>query len=131
MENLRPFINHDLKKVYDLAKADGCKVYTFASSSTQKHDPITQIFVEDPTGRIGTCEKYFSGIQFSTIHIPEKGSRQGSGYGQLNGKSDFNNPEDYKIMFIYAPRWASANVKKYRNFEHYRKLNTILTYPEI
>lgn len=120
----------DLRRVIEIAKADGCRIYTSEDSSKY----ITYIFIESPQGQVGYCQEYFGGIQFSTVHKSEKNSGLGTGFGQLL-QEDFNDPEDYKVSFRKYPYWFNGQrgeVYKYTSFQDYiDKGLKILKYVEI
>lgn len=130
MNTTKEFKNNDLAKVVEVAKAKGYKVYTYENTSNH----ITQIFIENTNGQIGTAQAHYGGIKFSTIHRPERGSGNGSGFGSLVRGEEFNSPENIDICFIHSPYWTNgrqANVTKYKSFADYLKYNTILNYYEI
>lgn len=126
----REYKNKDLKKVYEIAKDKGYKLFTFESNN--KH--IEQIFIENKHGDIGSCSAYFGGISFSTVHKPKQNSGNGTGFGKLIKGQDFNIPEDLDICFISYPYWAGvreANIKKYCSWDDYLNNQTILKYYEL
>lgn len=125
----RTFRNESLQAVATIAKNEGCKIYTFESSSIF----IDQIFIENQAGQVGSASRYFSGVQFSTCHKSKNGSGNGSGFGSLVDGEEFNAPENYKVCFMVAPRWArSSDLYKYTSFEDYlNKGLKILKYYEL
>lgn len=117
---MKPFKNEQLKEVYNLAKKKNYKVYTFETRA--KH--ISQIFIENIKNQIGSCEAYFGGVRFSTIHKPIEGSGNGTGFGGLIKGKDFNDPEDLDICFINAPYWYNGKLNpKYNGFEEYENVS--------
>ena len=129
----REFKNSELEKVVEIAKNKGYKVFTFRGSNPSKY--ISQVFFEDLNGRIGTCQSYYSGIQFSTVHKSKNGSGNGTGFGGLVKNEEFNQPENIDICFISYPYWMNGNgssIYKYTSFQDYlNKGLGILTYYEI
>ena len=124
----REFKSEVLGHVYGHAKSLGYRVYTFESRGL-----INQIFIENEKGFIGTCQGYFGGIRYSTVHKSERGSGLGTGFGDLTGK-DFDDVEDIDKCFMVAPGWAmqhAGDIYKYKSFEEYKEKNTILKYYEI
>jgi hypothetical protein len=125
----RVYKNEDLARTAEIAKKDGCKIYTFKSSSKY----IEQIFIESRGGQIGSCSAYLGGIQFSTVHKSKHNSGNGSGFGNLIKGQDFDRPEQYKVCFISYPYWINkGGVYKFTSFNDYLDKGLgILTYYEL
>lgn len=123
MEN-RKFENQDLEEVVNNAKEKGYKVYTFQSSGN-----IKQIFIVNQENQIGSCSAYFSGVNFSSVHKPDKDI--GTGF-RVSG--EFADPEKLDICFRNYPAWpTNKNVVKYKSWEEYisSPINRILKYYEL
>ena len=130
MENqsTRRLENDLLRSVVDVAKQRGYKVYTFESSGIW----IKQVFFENLKNEIGTCQSYFSGIKFGTMHKPNKIC--GTGFGNVVGDNEFDNPEDIDHCFIHSPFWARSyneSVIKWKSWAEYINKPTSLKYYEI
>lgn len=125
----RKIENTDLKKVCEIAKEKGYKVYTFQSKHS---NTIEQIFFVNQKNQIGSASTHYGGIRFSTMHKPTRGI--GTGFGSLT-KEDFNSPEDLDIAFMHSPNWARAEnrqaVKKWNNWKEYTSKESILKYYEL
>ena len=127
---MKNFANEKLKKCVDIAKKRGYSVWTFKSSS----NTISQIFIDNNKGAIGTVQAFYSGIQFSTLHKSERGQHNnGSGFGSLIKGQQFNDPDDMDIIFSRCPYWKQncSGITKYKSMQDYIKRNTILTYYEL
>ena len=120
------FRNDDLLEVYNLAKKEGCKIFTADNKSK-----IGWFFIVYEN-EIGYCQENFGGITFSSVHKPNK--NVGTGF-RVSG--DFANPVDYKKSFN-IPTWGfkmakNIDIKKWLNWDEYinARINRILTYKEI
>jgi len=80
--------------------------------------------------KIGTCSTYFGGVNFSSVHKPNK--EVGTGF-RLSG--EFAEPELLDICFRTKPDWyvKDSNIVKYESWEEYvsSPINRILKYYEL
>jgi hypothetical protein len=115
--------NESLAEVVRIAHKRGYKVYGFQSDKR-----ISQVFIEDTNGRVGTCFATFGEIKLYTVHKNIRGSGVGTGFGDGGN----HHPEEIDLCFAFAPSWVGRRdlerVVKYKSFDEYLKYNTILTY---
>jgi hypothetical protein len=115
---MKTFINKLIKNDF--------KVYV-----TNTENPTYCYFIKND--KIGYCQdSYFGGIDFSSVHKPNKDC--GTGFRIYEG---VNNPSCNHALdcFIFAPSWYDGNkkeIRKYKNWEDYLKEPTskILNYIE-
>ena len=105
----------ELEKVVQICKENNIECYAF-----QKDRPISQIFVVDTNGRIGTVSENFGGLTYATVHKPC------FDYGTGFGLSGYNRCEKASIkrvkdaMYTTLPDWAMrGTVKKYKDWADY------------
>lgn len=117
-EELRNFSKKLLKNDF--------KVYT------TKHQPTTYIkFVKN--NNIGYAQDdYFGGLNLSTVHKPNH--RTGTGYRLHETGIEDPTIKQAEQTFINMPYWAHGtleDIQKYKNWEEYKKLETVLKFIEI
>ena len=124
----RLYCNSELEQVYQTAKKNGYDVYTFDADGR-----IRQIFITDGK-RIGTVSGDFSGLNYGTVHKPNKLTGTGFGVGERN-THDFSIDMIEVALDCVAPNWATADEKKsvvkYKDWDEYINTNTILKYYEL
>lgn len=119
---MKKFECEELEKVVQLCKDNNIECYAF-----QRDRPISQIFMVDNSGRIGTVSARYGGLSYATVHKPCK--KAGTGFG-LSGFNGYEKADILRInqTFINRPEWASQySVEKYKGWEEYAN-NRILKY---
>ena len=105
-------------------KENNFKVYTSSK------EPVSYVHFENEKGQIGYCEAYyFGGLNFGTVHKPNR--ETGTGFGM--SRENYNPTiENAKECFAMAPHWGNTkSVIKYKNFAEYMKRETVLKQREL
>lgn len=118
-----------LQQFADTLKAAGMRIFY----SPYKDGRLSTYFYFTDGTNIGYCQDaYFGGIQFSTVHKPNKNC--GTGFGLDENGIYEPTVEDALRAFIIAPNWAKPRdrqaVVKFKSWDEFFSRETILTYIE-
>lgn len=126
------FKNEELKKVVQIAKENGYRVFASRCSFDSENKEISYVHVVSMENKIGFISAFFDHLHYSTQHIPCK--EFGTGFG-LHESMEIQYADIDRIkqcVETVKPFWAKkGKVEKYKDWNDFLSKNTILKYYEL
>lgn len=116
------FKNEYLKKVVELAKKEGIKVYTFVNPKG-KNNKIGMIFLVNKKGEVGMIQDLFGALYFFSMY------KNGHEPRKLQIGSESRNPKDFGKCFSINDHYKKAT--HYESWADYLRINRIFKFYEV
>jgi hypothetical protein len=120
---MEKYVNEELKKAVEIAKAGGLNVWTFKNQD----ETIGQIFFDNGE-TFGSAHHDFVGIKYMTCHRADRSNGTGFGLYSTSGTANLN---DIERTLAYAPSWAMGKtIQKETMIEHITR-DKVLTWRQL